>query len=56
MMISLFDAAREFGLTLTTDQTDVFDLYYRELIDWNTRINLTSIIERDQVVVKHFLD
>lgn len=55
-MISLVDHAREFGLTLTIDQIDAFDLYYRELIDWNARINLTSIVERDQVAVKHFLD
>ncbi len=55
-MISLADAAREFGLTLTANQIDAFDLYYRELVDWNTRINLTTIVEHDQVIVKHFLD
>ena len=55
-MISLTDAAREFGLTLTADQIEAFELYYRELIDWNARFNLTSITERDQVTVKHFLD
>lgn len=55
-MISLTDAAREFGLMLNADQIKAFDLYYRELIDWNARFNLTSITEYDQVIVKHFLD
>jgi 16S rRNA (guanine527-N7)-methyltransferase len=55
-MISLADAAQEFGLVLTSDQQTAFDLYYHELIDWNACINLTSITEHDQVVVKHFLD
>lgn len=55
-MISLADSARELGWTLTANQIEAFDLYYRELVDWNTRINLTTIVERDQVNVKHFLD
>ena len=55
-MISLTDTAREFGLILSIDQIKAFDLYYRELIDWNARMNLTSITERDQVTIKHFID
>lgn len=55
-MISLVDTARELGLTFTANQIKAFDLYYRELVDWNSRINLTTIVERDQVSVKHFLD
>jgi len=55
-MISLFDAAQQFDLTLTSQQLDAFDRYYHLLIEWNTRINLTAITEYDQVIVKHFLD
>lgn len=33
-----------------------FLLYRRELLDWNTRINLTAITEPDEVLLKHFLD
>ena len=31
-------------------------LYRRELLDWNTRMNLTAITDPDEVLIKHFLD
>ena len=55
-MITLVDAAHEFGITLTSEQQNAFDVYYQELVVWNARMNLTAIVEHDQVVVKHFLD
>lgn len=55
-MVQLLDGAREFGIDLTPEQLNAFEIYYRELIAWNARANLTAIVERDQVVVKHFLD
>jgi 16S rRNA (guanine527-N7)-methyltransferase len=48
--------AAELGLQLTDHQLDQFEVYYRELADWNQRMNLTSIIEYSEVQVKHFLD
>jgi 16S rRNA (guanine527-N7)-methyltransferase len=33
-----------------------FELYYRELIEWNNRINLTAITDYSSVQAKHFLD
>ena len=30
--------------------------YREELLDWNTRINLTAITNPDDVLIKHFLD
>src|SRR5215469_13678435 len=30
--------------------------YRQELLDWNTRINLTAITDPEEVLVKHFLD
>ncbi len=52
----LAEHARAFALELSPAQLDTFERYYRELIDWNARVNLTAITERDQVTVKHFLD
>lgn len=49
-------AAQAFDLTLTAAQYDAFETYYRELMAWNARVNLTTITERDAVFVKHFLD
>ena len=52
----LVEHAREFGIELTPAQLDAFEVYYRELVEWNARFNLTAITEREQVIVKHFLD
>lgn len=48
--------AVELGLHLTDQQLDQFEVYYRELVDWNQRMNLTAITEYSEVQVKHFLD
>jgi 16S rRNA (guanine527-N7)-methyltransferase len=33
-----------------------FMLYRHELLDWNTRFNLTAIKDPEEVLIKHFLD
>lgn len=43
-------------LSLTDDQATQFETYFNELVDWNSRMNLTAITEREQVYVKHFYD
>ncbi len=30
--------------------------YRQELLDWNTRVNLTAITDPEEVLIKHFLD
>ena len=30
--------------------------YRQELLDWNTRMNLTAITDPEEVLIKHFLD
>ena len=44
----------EFPLSHT--QQDQFVTYWRELGRWNSRVNLTSIRDTREVVLKHFLD
>ncbi len=56
MMEKLKSAAEKLGIHLTPLQLEQFEVYYRELIDWNKRINLTSITDYEDVQVKHFLD
>lgn len=55
-MQELADSARTFGLELSPFQLNAFEVYWRELSEWNERVNLTAIVDREQVVVKHFLD
>jgi 16S rRNA (guanine527-N7)-methyltransferase len=44
------------GLELTEQQLGQFLRYREELLDWNTRINLTAISDPEEVLIKHFLD
>jgi 16S rRNA (guanine527-N7)-methyltransferase len=46
----------EFSLNLCPGQIDQFYAYYELLIEWNKVMNLTSIVEMEDVVVKHFID
>jgi len=46
----------ERGLSLSGRQHDQFDLYYKLLVEWNERMNLTGITERGAVYEKHFFD
>ena len=52
----LAQGAPELGLSLDASQLQRFEAYYRELADWNDRMNLTSVIDYGEVQVKHFLD
>ncbi len=44
------------GCELDAGQVDRFMLYMKELLEWNTRMNLTAITQPAEVVEKHFLD
>lgn len=41
---------------LSDSQLQQFSLYADLLIEWNQKINLTSIVEPEEIAVKHFLD
>ncbi len=56
MMEALVEGARQLGLGLTPEQLERFEVYYRELVDWNRRANLTAIVDYREVQLKHFLD
>ena len=55
-MRKLIEGAGKLGMKLTTRQVKQFELYYRELIEWNKKINLTAITDYSSVQLKHFLD
>lgn len=44
------------NITLEATQMEQFESYYRELVLWNEKMNLTGITEREQVYTKHFYD
>lgn len=56
-MDSLIQQAQAyFDLTLSEQQAAQFAAYARLLREWNARMNLTKIVEPDEVRVRHFLD
>jgi 16S rRNA (guanine527-N7)-methyltransferase len=48
--------AAELGLNLTERQYEQFEAYYRLLVEWNARFNLTAVTEYDAAQSVHFLD
>lgn len=49
-------AVLEMGLALDEKQMAQYARYYELLVEWNEKINLTAITERDEVYLKHFYD
>lgn len=50
------DVYKLLDIRLESNQLDAFNAYERELITWNQKFNLTSIIDPEQIRSKHFLD
>ena len=42
------------GIELTDRQKDQFERYFELLVEWNEKINLTAITEKNEVYLKHF--
>lgn len=55
-LYTLRRGAAELGLELSERQFDQLEEYYRLLVDWNTRFNLTAVTDYDAVQTVHFLD
>lgn len=52
----LDQGARSLGIHLSDRQLEQFELYYRELTEWNRRANLTAITGYEETQIRHFLD
>ena len=52
----LIQGTKTFGVDLSDEAVEAFDLYLRELTKWNQKINLTAIRSEKEIVLRHFLD
>lgn len=52
----MFELFRKLNIDLTNEQSEKFEKYMSLLLLWNEKMNLTAITERNEVIVKHFLD
>ena len=48
--------AEEIDIDLNVEQLWKFYSYMELLIEWNEKINLTTIIEPEEIILKHFID
>ena len=46
----------DLGYPLTDRQKEQYERYFELLVEWNEKINLTAITEKDEVYLKHFYD
>lgn len=55
-MQALKTYAQEYGIPLTQEMLEQFTRYASMLVEWNQRMNLTTITDEEGIVIKHFLD
>jgi len=48
--------ASEINVPLDDNALEQFSVYMQQVLDWNEKINLTSITEREEFITKHFCD
>lgn len=52
----MFKSAEDVGLQFSKEQYEQFISYMKLLQEWNERINLTAIVEDEEIIKKHFID
>lgn len=50
------DALKKLNIKVSKEQLNQFEEYYNLLVEWNKKINLTRIIDKEDVYLKHFYD
>lgn len=55
-MLLLQHGVKLLGLDLDSDQLALFDVYQKELLQWNAKTNLISEKTTDEIITRHFLD
>jgi len=49
-------SAEDVGLQLSKEQYEKFIIYMKLLQEWNEKVNLTAIVEDEDIIKKHFID
>ena len=53
---NFIEEVRKLGIEINEEQINKLEKYYALLIEWNNKINLTRIINKEEVYLKHFYD
>ncbi len=46
----------KYSINVSEEKVNLFEKYYNILIEYNKKFNLTAITEREEVIIKHFVD
>ena len=46
----------KFNLDISDIQREKFEKYYELLVYYNSKFNITAITEKNEVIIKHFID
>ena len=52
----LKESAEKTGFCLDAGQLELFEIYYKELVEYNNKVNLTAITDPKGVAITHFVD
>ncbi len=52
----LRSVCKEVNIDISEEQLEAFGLFYAMLIEWNKKVNLTAIVNEEDVIYKHFID
>ena len=55
-MQNLKEKAEKLQIKLSIEQIEKYYQYMNLLIEWNQKINLTAIVEPNEIILKHFID
>lgn len=50
------EALKDLNINITNKQLNQLNRFYELLIEWNTKINLTRIVDKESIYLKHFYD
>ncbi len=52
----ILQATKDFKINLNETQLEQLETYFKMLVEWNEKINLTAITDTEGVAIKHFAD
>ena len=52
----LSEDAKKFSVELSDAQLEQFEIFYKLVVEWNEKINLTAITDEKEFAVKHIID
>ena len=50
------EKSKDLSVHFSVEQLEQFFVYMKLLIEWNEKMNLTAIIEPEEIILKHFID